>query len=668
LTIRIEQEGLTLPTGERLPAISGTVHYWRLERTLWPAVLENVRTLGFRMIETYVPWNVHEVAPGRFDWGEDDPARDLDAFLDLAGRMGLYVVVRPGPHINAELNGFGFPLRVLHDPAVQARTAGGTVALFPYMVEPFPVPSYASEAFFAEVATWFDAAFGVINRHLYPHGCVVALQVDNETGYFFRTPVFDLDYAPDSIAQYRRWLATRYGDIAALNAAYGTAHRTFAAVEPPRRFAARHYRELPYYTDWAAYREYYLVAALQRLAAMFRARWSAPVPLFQNYSGVPPVTSAMPYGSPYHIAATEEVLDFCGADTYLGRDSYHKLKQQVQAVVGASRLPAMPEFGSGVWPWTHQLLPEDEALTTPAAFMHGLKWANLYMLHERDRWSGCPITRSNGRRPAYADLYRRWNDLLDAIDPTAYQRQVPVALLTHRDCDRLAAASALFVPPTRFFLAPAEPEIYLNEDTFGLAQPPALAYHQQWEAWYGQLAAAGYPCDLPDTETPLAQLSRYQALVLPCFEFLGHAAQAQLAAYVRAGGTLVIGPQLPHLDALMQPCDLLTQALANPGHGRIVVVGAEQELGAALAGLGIHPPATTGDPLVDVAVHRRGARALVYVANPTAQAREVRITLANGLSGPWRDLWPEPGGLTDPGAAVHLPAYSVRIWEVGAHA
>ena len=43
------------------------------------------------------------------------------------------------------------------------------------------------------------------------------------------------DYCTDSLDHFRAWLASvRYGDIAALNAAWGTAYKDFAAVEAPR--------------------------------------------------------------------------------------------------------------------------------------------------------------------------------------------------------------------------------------------------------------------------------------------------------------------------------------------------------------------------------------------------------------------------------------------------
>src|SRR5919202_1667201 len=83
--------------------LSGEVHFWRLDRSVWPTVLEAVRELGLNIISTYVAWNAHELAPGRFDFtGQTDPRLDLNGFLELAQQHGFWVLIRPGPYIYAE--------------------------------------------------------------------------------------------------------------------------------------------------------------------------------------------------------------------------------------------------------------------------------------------------------------------------------------------------------------------------------------------------------------------------------------------------------------------------------------------------------------------------------------------------------------------------------------
>ncbi len=194
--VTLSGQGLVID-GQHVPVYSGSVHYWRLERALWPKILDRVIELGFGMVETYIPWSVHETEPGAYDWGQIDDRKDVEAFMRLCEEKGLWLIVRPGPLINAELTDFGFPAWVLDDPAVQSRTASGSVhydaAWGLHPPRPFPVPSYASEAFYDAVGGWFDAVVPIIASHLAPSGCIVAVQSDNETCYLFH----DQPYATD---------------------------------------------------------------------------------------------------------------------------------------------------------------------------------------------------------------------------------------------------------------------------------------------------------------------------------------------------------------------------------------------------------------------------------------------------------------------------------------
>src|SRR5512145_2353171 len=124
VTVTLTTTGLDID-GQHVPVYSGTIHYWRLERDLWPLILDRAKALGFNMIETYIPWSIHEIEPGLFDWGQIDPRKNVEAFMALCEEKRLWLLVRPGPLINAELTDFGFPEWVLLDPDVQARTAAG---------------------------------------------------------------------------------------------------------------------------------------------------------------------------------------------------------------------------------------------------------------------------------------------------------------------------------------------------------------------------------------------------------------------------------------------------------------------------------------------------------------------------------------------------------------
>ncbi|MGW3344414.1 beta-galactosidase [Nonomuraea rubra] len=93
--------------GRRIVLQSAEFHYFRLpSQELWRDVLEKFRAAGFNAVSLYFSWAYHSPAPGEYDFGG---VRDVDRLLRTAREAGLYVIARPGPYINAESTGGGFP-------------------------------------------------------------------------------------------------------------------------------------------------------------------------------------------------------------------------------------------------------------------------------------------------------------------------------------------------------------------------------------------------------------------------------------------------------------------------------------------------------------------------------------------------------------------------------
>jgi beta-galactosidase GanA len=93
--------------GRRVMLWSGEFHYFRLPSPeLWRDVLEKIRAAGFNGVSLYFHWGYHSPAPGVYDF---TGVRDVERLLRMTEELGLYVVARPGPYINAETTGGGFP-------------------------------------------------------------------------------------------------------------------------------------------------------------------------------------------------------------------------------------------------------------------------------------------------------------------------------------------------------------------------------------------------------------------------------------------------------------------------------------------------------------------------------------------------------------------------------
>ncbi|KAJ3080157.1 hypothetical protein HK102_003251, partial [Quaeritorhiza haematococci] len=91
----------------------GSLQWFRIPPEEWEDRLLKFKAMGYNFVDMYVAWRNHEVEPGRFDW----KTYDIERFLELTKKYGLYVYLRPGPYITNEMDGGGYPywVRALAD-------------------------------------------------------------------------------------------------------------------------------------------------------------------------------------------------------------------------------------------------------------------------------------------------------------------------------------------------------------------------------------------------------------------------------------------------------------------------------------------------------------------------------------------------------------------------
>jgi beta-galactosidase GanA len=112
--------------GKRLFVFSGELHYWRIPvPEVWEDILEKIKAAGFTVSALVGKFNNQNVDPKQAfafygHWGYHSAnnstldfttgAHDINRLFEIAKRVGLYIIVRPGPYVNAEANAGGFPL------------------------------------------------------------------------------------------------------------------------------------------------------------------------------------------------------------------------------------------------------------------------------------------------------------------------------------------------------------------------------------------------------------------------------------------------------------------------------------------------------------------------------------------------------------------------------
>ncbi|KAF3934632.1 Beta-galactosidase [Dactylellina cionopaga] len=175
-----------LINGERLIIFSGEFHYNRLPvPALWTDVLQKYKANGLNAISIYVFWNFHSPRQGVYDF--ESPSKDLQVLFDAAKEVGLYVVVRPGPYVNAEYNAGGIALWATDGSGGKLRTS--------------------DEKFHQAWLPYFEALGPLIlHNQITEGGPIIALELENE--------LQETRYSPtDTLVLYMEQLKKAWRDI-----------------------------------------------------------------------------------------------------------------------------------------------------------------------------------------------------------------------------------------------------------------------------------------------------------------------------------------------------------------------------------------------------------------------------------------------------------------------
>ena len=302
--------------GRPLLLQAGEFHYFRTPPEQWEHRLGLLRAAGFNAVASYIPWRWHELREGELDFdGHTHPQRDLVGFLDLAARLDLWIIARPGPYIMAETINEGIP-DWLFERYPQ-------VAFVDQHGRPQNIVSYLHPDFLACVARWYRAVFGVLApRQVTRGGRILLVQLDNEMGMpqWVRNI---LDTNPDTLARFADYLYQTYGEH--LPERYPTSDLVSALrgglTRPESPHAAR---------TVADYRRFYR-AYLRRYAAFLLAQARA------NGLEVPPVINIHGFANggktfPIGLSQLADVMTLPGiisaTDVYpmsIGEGNYHEL-------------------------------------------------------------------------------------------------------------------------------------------------------------------------------------------------------------------------------------------------------------------------------------------------------------------------------------------------------
>lgn len=535
----------------------GDLHYFRVRddefdaaktQAMWAVTLDAMKAAGMNMVSTYVPWDYHSPAPGQYDF---TGARDLGAFLELACGKGMHVVFKPGPLITGEWpRGFGtfgaIPqwFKDKHPEALVRDAKGGLWSYSPTSDPSQRQPSYLHPTYLAAVKEWYAAAFEVARPHL--GGCIVAVQVDNETNLYWGDRFGSVDYSDTALAFYRDWLKTKYGDIAALNARYKAAHASFDAVTPPKAAPGSGEAEWPknpWYADWYWAGQAYAGAYLAELKAMIAAEGFAPPDAlhFTNDSPFTLLFDDLPLRNVLvHDGPTKNPIGVAGLDLYpkqfttngnlqdqpFQADYFTRLYDHFGDVAtGPQEFAYAAELQGGFYAYPvlghPKVAPEATEQLLARTIGRGLKGGSFYVIRDglnldNSKYDYLAAIAFDGTKTARYQVMARWGAFL--------QKYGPDLLAAREVTDRvLVLANGNYAAPQG-----------------GLLDDLQRLYTMEMPALFGWLAHAGYNPVVRDARLiDAAELAGYDLVFYANPDFIDDHAAGLLADHVAAGGTLV---------------------------------------------------------------------------------------------------------------------------------
>lgn len=545
--------------------ISGEIHYFRLNPLLWEKHLTLLKQSGANTTSTYIPWDWHEYEENKFDFtGETHPARNIIKYIELCKRVGLNLIVKPGPYILAEYESHGLPdwLLVRCSKNAHALDENGNV-IAPELM------SYMSEEFLHYTFRWYDKIMPIIGKYQESKGGpIMMLQVCNEVGVF-QWLSGKIDYNDSVISLYKSFLKEKYLIIEKLNLIYGMGYSSFDEVIAPRGKIENKQDYCAYYDYHLFYRRYYalyldtLIKKIRSFDINLQLTHNIPGWIYGNAAELPMLISTYEEimrtrtDIVFGLDHIPEFVSFRNAHSDLACNKILEAVQQNGPVWAA-------EFQAGTR--EHHVKSDANDLETfyYASLAHGLKSFNYYMF-------------SQGINPKGKGYYGKtfyYQTPLDfkAVKFPLYSAIKKVDNFINKGKENLLLSKTKadicvgFYKPyfyTEFTTSQLLNVKRLDVGKLGLLLDPRLVREEIFfNGLLRGLQSLNFNYDICDLENNAVEiLLKYKQLWVLTTEFMNSDSQNLLVSFVKKGGHLVIYPAIPTLDLYLNPCTIFKDEL-----------------------------------------------------------------------------------------------------------
>lgn len=147
--------------GKRVFIRSGAFHYFRTPGfELAYDRFSKMKAAGYNTVDIYFNWGYHSAEEGNYDFSG---IKDVRKVLQAAKETGLFVIARPGPFINAEINAGGLPFWLLTNKDVIPRNRKGAEYVY-------------SPEYMKFITQWYDQIIPIITEF----DNIILFQIENE--------------------------------------------------------------------------------------------------------------------------------------------------------------------------------------------------------------------------------------------------------------------------------------------------------------------------------------------------------------------------------------------------------------------------------------------------------------------------------------------------------
>ncbi|MCK9555255.1 beta-galactosidase [bacterium] len=550
-SIRLK-EGKFILNGKPFFLYSGEIHYFRTPRKNWKSYVLKAKSAGLNTISTYIPWIWHEFKEGQFDVkGKTAPERDLLGFMDICSGEGLYMLLRPGPICHGEMINDSLPSWLVsggHDIFMKRKDGSAIGNNF---------VSFSNSLYREFVSKWYDNIIPHISaRQVTEGGNVILLQLDNEIS-MINWCSGQPDFSGSSEAFYRDFLRDKYGSIGRLNGVYGSNYEKFSDLDMPlpefdKEPGAR-------YWDWADfwreyYSDYYLFLARKARSLGIKIPLSANIAHFLDFDvygrGLySPMTTSMFRSFPGKV--DNLVMGGAYQMRRLDYENFHDIAVTTETVksISSKDSPVIcAELQTGIMFDKPVLYPSDVDLNILNSCAHGLNGLNCYMfgsgknppgigsMGTYHKWQA-PVNMDCKTEPHYEPI-KKWGRFFGVFGAEIAE--------TKKNCD---AVVGIYFP------------YYMTEYMKGnfAAGIESKRNRLFYDGVCRLLELSGCSFRIEDIQKEIPD--KKKVLIVTCFGFMEKGVQEKLADFVRSGGSLILGPELPDRDLGGDKCEVIKDRL-----------------------------------------------------------------------------------------------------------